>query len=93
MARRKRKPQRTCIACKEVKEKRELVRIVRTPEKKVILDPTGKANGRGVYLCRTAACWDKGLKKEHLSYVLKVTVSSADINTLQHALQTEFSNK
>jgi predicted RNA-binding protein YlxR (DUF448 family) len=51
-------PQRTCIACRAVRAKRELVRIVRTPEQRVVADPTGKRAGRGAYLCRTRDCWD-----------------------------------
>ncbi len=52
-------PQRTCIACRAVRAKRELVRIVRTPEQRVLADATGKRAGRGAYLCRTRDCWDK----------------------------------
>jgi hypothetical protein len=72
------------------KDKRELIRIVRTPEQKIIIDPTGKANGRGVYLCRQPDCWRKGLKKERLSHALKIGVSAEDVVQLQTALQAEF---
>lgn len=89
MGGRKHKPNRTCIVCREVKSKRELIRIVRTPEGNVEIDPTGKANGRGAYLCRQPACWEKGLKKERLSQALKVTLTSKDLATLNEALQTE----
>jgi len=91
MARQKHKPQRTCIACREVKDKRELVRIVRTPEGKVVVDPTGKANGRGAYLCRQASCWEKSLEKNTLNRALKVTLSTEDSAALQHYLETELS--
>lgn len=91
MGRRKHKPNRTCIACREVKDKRELIRIVRTPEGKVEADPTGKANGRGAYLCKQAGCWEKGLKKEYLTQALKVTLSSEDVVALYEFLQTELS--
>jgi predicted RNA-binding protein YlxR (DUF448 family) len=50
-------PQRTCIGCREVEAKRELMRIVRTPEGRVIADPTGKKAGRGAYLHREHECW------------------------------------
>ena len=79
------------FACREVKDKRELVRIVRTPEGKVVIDPTGKANGRGAYLCRQANCWRKSLEKNTLSRALKVTLSSEDSAALQHYLETELS--
>jgi predicted RNA-binding protein YlxR (DUF448 family) len=89
MPRQKHKPQRTCIVCRENKEKRELIRVVRTPEKRVVIDPTGKANGRGAYLCRQSDCQDKGLQKGRLDRALKVTLSEADLAVLRSALQTE----
>jgi predicted RNA-binding protein YlxR (DUF448 family) len=89
IARRKHQPQRTCLVCRSIKDKRELIRIVRTPEQQVIIDPTGKANGRGVYLCRQGDCWRKGLKKERLSHALKVEVAAADVVQLQTTLQAE----
>lgn len=48
----KKQPVRTCIGCKEAKDKRELIRIVRTPEGEILVDPTGKKSGRGAYICR-----------------------------------------
>lgn len=50
-------PKRTCIGCREVEAKRELVRIVRTPDGHVVADPTGKRAGRGAYLHRERECW------------------------------------
>jgi hypothetical protein len=83
MGRKKHKPQRTCIACREIKDKRELIRVVRTPTGQVILDPTGKANGRGAYLCRTGDCLEKGLQKGHLVRALKKTLSMEEVQALQ----------
>jgi predicted RNA-binding protein YlxR (DUF448 family) len=54
-------PQRTCIACRAVRGKRELVRIVRTAENRVEPDATGKKAGRGAYLCRARECWEHAL--------------------------------
>lgn len=51
-------PQRTCIACRTVRAKRELIRIVRTTANRVEADPTGKKAGRGAYLCRQRECWE-----------------------------------
>ncbi len=51
-------PQRTCIACRTVRGKRELLRVVRTAENRVEADPTGKQAGRGAYLCRARECWE-----------------------------------
>ncbi len=89
MIRPKHRPQRTCIACRETKDKRELIRVVRTPEGNFIVDPTGKANGRGAYLCRQASCWDKGLQKQRLAQTLKATLTAEQIAALQAQLQTE----
>ena len=54
-------PQRTCVACRQGRAKRALVRIVRTPEGSVQIDPTGKRSGRGAYLCDSAECWRAAL--------------------------------
>lgn len=60
--RRKHVPQRTCVVCRQAADKRRLTRLVRTPDSGVVVDPTGKLNGRGAYLCDQAACWDKALR-------------------------------
>ena len=76
-------PERTCVACRSVRPKRELVRIVRTPEGKVEPDPTGKHRGRGAYLCPIRACWELALKKKGLESVLKTTISPEDLARLR----------
>lgn len=79
----RRVPQRTCIACRGIEAKRGLVRVVRTPEARVELDPTGKKNGRGAYVHESSECWDEALKKERLARALKVTVQAEDLKQLQ----------
>jgi uncharacterized protein len=69
-------PQRTCIACRSSDAKRQLLRIVRTPDGQVEIDPTGKKNGRGAYLCKLKSCWDVGLNKKALDFALKVTIEA-----------------
>ncbi len=59
MPKQRRMPQRTCVGCGEVQGKRELVRIVRTPDGTVTVDPTGKRNGRGAYVHRELQCFDR----------------------------------
>ena len=67
-------PQRTCIACREVNDKRSLIRIVKTPEG-VRIDPSGKLAGRGAYLHESRDCWDKALKRGTLEIAeIKSTV-------------------
>jgi hypothetical protein len=68
-------PQRTCIACGEKREKKELVRIVRTASGVAEVDPTGKKSGRGAYLCKAQACWESGLRKDRLEHVLRTKIS------------------
>jgi predicted RNA-binding protein YlxR (DUF448 family) len=78
--RRKHIPQRTCVACRQVRNKRDLVRIVRTAEAGVVIDPSGKRAGRGAYLCRARTCWDLALapKSRMLDHALKTTLSEAE---------------
>ena len=68
-------PQRTCVACGEVRPQRELVRLVRVSGDGVEVDPVGKKAGRGAYLCPVPDCWQAGLKKGRLEYVLRTTIT------------------
>lgn len=85
-ARRKHVPQRTCVACRQVESKRELIRIVRTPEA-VVVDPSGKLAGRGAYLHDRRACWEKGLKGP-LANALKTTLTAEDRENLLAFMDT-----
>jgi uncharacterized protein len=67
----KRGPQRTCVACRTVRAKQELVRIVRTPENTIELDVSGKKAGRGAYLCKVPECWKLVLDGNNLERTLK----------------------
>jgi predicted RNA-binding protein YlxR (DUF448 family) len=71
-------PLRTCVQCREVRPKRELVRIVRTPQGEIKIDETGKAPGRGAYLCLSAACWEPGVAGGRLDQALKTKLSPDD---------------
>ena len=77
----KRKPQRTCLGCRELKNKDELIRIVRSPEGEVSVDLTGKKNGRGAYLCRQASCLQKAVKSRALGRALETEIPA---ETLAH---------
>jgi predicted RNA-binding protein YlxR (DUF448 family) len=76
--RRKHIPQRTCVACRRKLDKRRLTRIVRTADEGLIVDPSGKRNGRGAYLCDEGACWDKALAGGILDKALLTKVNAAD---------------
>lgn len=76
--RRKHVPQRTCVACRQVEGKRQLVRVVRTPAGTIEVDLTGKQNGRGAYLHADPACWDVALKRKALQRALRTELGEAD---------------
>lgn len=67
-------PQRTCVACRTVRPKRDLVRVVRLLDGTVVVDPTGKKSGRGAYLCRQRPCWDLALQRGALERALKQAI-------------------
>jgi predicted RNA-binding protein YlxR (DUF448 family) len=69
-------PQRTCVGCRTVLAKRTLIRIVRQPEG-ILIDPTGKVNGRGAYLHDQRSCWERGLRGG-LANALKITLTAED---------------
>lgn len=58
---------RRCVGCREMKEKRELLRIVRNNEGEIFVDPTGKKNGRGAYICKDKTCYAQAVKTRSLS--------------------------
>ncbi len=74
-ARAKHVPQRTCLACRKVKPKQELVRLVRLSDGTIEIDPGGKKAGRGAYLCGLPECWDIGLKGGRLERALRTVIT------------------
>lgn len=68
-------PQRTCLACRQVKAKRELIRLVRISSGNVEVDTKGKKAGRGAYLCQAQDCWETGIKGGRLEYSLKTKLT------------------
>jgi len=75
---RKHIPLRTCVQCQQVRPKRELIRVVRTPHGEIEVDEKGKAAGRGAYLCRNRACWEQAIARDRLDYALKTQLSPED---------------
>lgn len=76
-------PVRTCVACRQERGKRDLVRVVRAADGGVRIDPIGKVSGRGAYICQTADCWRKALKENSLPRALKLeTIPPEDLKTL-----------
>ena len=79
-------PLRKCIGCGEVKNKKEMMRVIRTPENQVTLDVTGKKNGRGAYLCFSRDCLAKAMKNRGLERSLKIAVGQDVFESLEREL-------
>lgn len=67
-------PMRKCIGCQEMKNKKEMMRVLRTTEENVVLDTTGKKNGRGAYICFSRECFEKAVKSKALERSLKMSI-------------------
>ena len=75
-------PMRQCLGCREMKPKRELMRVVRSPEGAVALDLRGKANGRGAYICRSADCLRRAVKSNALARALETEIPPEVLESL-----------
>ena len=82
----KKVPQRTCMGCQAKKEKRELVRIVRSPEGEISVDITGKKPGRGAYICPDLECLNKVVKSKRLERSLETAISQEIYESLKEQL-------
>jgi uncharacterized protein len=81
--RQKHVPQRTCVVCRETDAKRALTRIVRTGEGTIEVDPSGRKNGRGAYLCGKKECWEKAVSTPILAKALRTTPNEESITLLR----------
>ena len=79
-------PMRMCVGCREMKEKKLLIRVVRSPEGEVSLDPGGKKSGRGAYVCRNAECLKRAIKQQQLERQLDVTLPAETVEALTAAM-------
>lgn len=82
-------PMRKCVGCNEMKDKRELVRVVRGSDGVVCFDPTGKLPGRGAYVCPSAACLAAAVKSKRLEHAFKCRVPDEVYETLKEKLSAE----
>ena len=80
-------PQRQCMGCRERKAKRELIRVVRTPEGGVSLDFGGKMNGRGAYICPNSECLKKAIRSKALDRSLEVEIPQEVYDRLQKEME------
>ena len=81
-------PQRQCVGCRTMKDKKALIRVVKTPEEEIVLDVTGKKSGRGAYVCPDSEC----LKKARKSRALERAFSLSIPNEVYDALQAQMEN-
>ena len=82
----RKKPNRQCIGCRESREKKDLIRVVRTPEGEFCIDRTGRRNGRGAYLCDDPECLKKARKTNGLSRAFRINVSEEVYEDLERQL-------
>ena len=67
-------PMRQCTGCREMKSKKEMIRVLKTPEDEIVLDTTGRKNGRGAYVCPSIECLDKAIRNHGIERSLKTSV-------------------
>ena len=81
-------PMRQCVGCREMKSKKELLRVIKTAEEEILLDTTGKKNGRGAYLCPNKECMQKAIKNKGLERSLKTAIPKEIIENLTKEMET-----
>lgn len=80
-------PKRTCIGCNEIKLKKELIRIVKNKEGQIFIDKTGKANGRGAYICDNIECLEKAIKTKRLERTFETNIDAKLYEELKNTLK------
>ena len=76
-------PMRMCVGCAEMKLKNELIRVIKTPENEIVLDATGRKNGRGAYICSNMECLKKARESKGLERSLKVAIPTEVYDNLE----------
>lgn len=82
-------PLRKCIGCGENKPKKEMIRVVRNKELEVKIDPTGKMNGRGAYICPNISCLEQAKKSKRLSNALEIEIPSSIYEELRELMESD----
>lgn len=81
-------PMRQCVGCGEMKNKKEMLRVIKTAEDEILLDTTGKKNGRGAYICPDGDCLKKAIKTRGLERSLKTAIPQEVIENLTKEMET-----
>jgi len=84
----KKLPLRKCTGCNVMKDKRDMLRIVKTNEDQYFIDPTGKANGRGAYICKSKDCFEAALKNKGLERSYKAKIPPTIVEELKEAMKS-----
>ena len=80
-------PQRQCIGCGEMKGKKEMIRVIKTAEGEILLDATGRKNGRGAYLCPSEECLKKAIKNKGLERSFKMAIPKEVYESLEKEME------
>ena len=80
-------PLRQCIGCGEMKSKKEMIRVIKTAEGEILLDATGRKNGRGAYLCPSMECFKKAVKGKGLERSFKMAIPREVYETLEKEME------
>ena len=82
-------PMRMCVGCREMKEKRSLMRVVKSPEGAISFDRVGKAPGRGAYVCRSKECFERAVKQRQLERALETRIEEAVFSQLMEEIDAD----
>lgn len=82
----KKVPMRQCVGCHNMVSKREMIRVIKTSDGQIVLDVTGKKNGRGAYICNSRECLEKAIKSRSLERSLKAAIPSEIYDSLKEEL-------
>ncbi len=85
----KKVPMRVCLGCNEMKDKREMIRVVKSPDGEVSLDFTGKKSGRGAYICKNRECFDKARKARRFEKSLSCKIENSVYEVMENELPAE----
>ena len=87
MSNNKKIPMRKCVGCQEMKSKKEMIRVIKTAEGEILLDATGRKNGRGAYLCPSMECFKKAVKGRGLERSFKMAIPREVYETLEKEME------
>ena len=83
----KKVPLRQCIGCGEMKSKKEMIRVIKTADEEILLDATGRKNGRGAYLCPSMECMTKAVKSKGLERSFKMAIPKEVYDALEKEME------